>query len=311
MTLLSNLLQSRIKWALLTITTGVSSIVISLCWNAQLSRMVNGIHEKADISWQTMGMAVLFMCLSAGSAYGECLCAGWTCETLAHDLRMGYARHFLTMPITEAAHINAGATVSGLQNEVNEVSDYLCDHLFPLVNDFIRFVGTFGWMMFVDSKLTWMSCAPVAVLLVYTVCSSKVIGKTAHESQQANEIMNSFADTLISVFPILRIYDAVKMILTPYDKAFARWEAARIREERRRAGLMSLSAFMSVFPLLLLFLLGGAQIAKGASTVGTLYVFINLSGNISGIMMNMPGRIAGFRRFSANMDRLQPVVAMS
>jgi|GEM_PF-3927362 len=44
------------------------------------------------------------------------------------------------------------------------------------------------------------------------------------------------------------------------------------------------------------------------TTIGTLYVFINLSGNVSGVMMNMPGRIAVFRRFLANMKRIEPFI---
>lgn len=73
---------------------------------------------------------------------------------------------------------------------------------------------------------------------------------------------------------------------------------------------MSLSALLSSTPLLLLLLIGGAQVINGTATVGTIYVFINLSGNVSGIMMNMPGRIAMFRRFSADLKRMEPFVSI-
>ncbi len=47
---------------------------------------------------------------------------------------------------------------------------------------------------------------------------------------------------------------------------------------------------------------------NGVITVGTLYIFLNLSGNVSGVMMNMPGYITAFRQFSSNMNRLSPQV---
>jgi hypothetical protein len=48
----------------------------------------------------------------------------------------------------------------------------------------------------------------------------------------------------------------------------------------------------------------------GDLTIGTLYVFLNLSGSLSGVMMNMPGYIAAFRQFSANVRRLSPHVIL-
>lgn len=69
-----------------------------------------------------------------------------------------------------------------------------------------------------------------------------------------------------------------------------------------------INRLFSYIPLLILLLIGGNQIIQGTTTIGTLYIFINLSGNVSGVMMNMPNRIAGFRRFVANMQRLEPSV---
>ncbi len=48
----------------------------------------------------------------------------------------------------------------------------------------------------------------------------------------------------------------------------------------------------------------------GVTAIGTLYIFINLSSNVSGVLMNLPGRIAMFRRFSANARLLQSFVNM-
>ena len=151
---------------------------------------------------------------------------------------------------------------------------------------------------------------PSAIIIGYTLFSSKVIGKAALKSQQANAQMNGFADTLISVFPIVRLFHANLLIQNKYNTALEQWANASISEERKRAKLMSLSALLSCTPLLLLFLIGGTQIIHGSTTIGTLYVFINLSGNVSGVMMNMPGRIAVFRRFSANMKRIEPCISI-
>lgn len=310
MSLLKKLLTKRIGLVTLTVIISISAIVVSLWWNSQLSAMINMISTNILVPTRTVILAAMTILISMGMAYLLNICSGWTCETLAHDLRMGYAEHLTALPITEVENLNAGEQLSRLQNEIGEVSRFLRDNLFAFVDDLVKFIGTFSWMLWLNPKLTLFANVPTVIIIGYTFFSSKVIGKAALKSQQANAQMNGFADTLISVFPIVRLFHANLLIQNKYNTALEQWANASISEERKRAKLMSLSALLSCTPLLLLFLIGGTQIIHGSTTIGTLFVFINLSGNVSGVMMNMPGRIAVFRRFSANMKRIEPCISI-
>ena len=305
MALLQKLIHMRIGLTTLTVFVSVISISVSLWWNAQLSGIINTVNTGNTVSVRTILLACAAMILSAIIAYILGLCSGWTCETLAHDLRMGYAKHFMALPIAEIENLNAGEQLSKLQNEISDVSGFLRANLFSIVDDMIRFIGSLSWLFWLDPKLTLLSNAPVVILMCYTLFTSKVIGQAAQESQQANAHMTGFADTLITLFPVLRLFNAAPLVRRQYDHALEKWESAAIKEERRKARLMSLSGLFSYFPLLMLFLIGGTKIINGMASIGTLYIFINLSGNVSGMMMNMPGRIAGFRRFVVNMKRLE------
>jgi ABC-type bacteriocin/lantibiotic exporter with double-glycine peptidase domain len=117
--------------------------------------------------------------------------------------------------------------------------------------------------------------------------------------------MNRHADTLLTLFPVIRLYDAARLTLGSYSQAVRAWESQTSRMERTKARLMSLSGLLSSIPLLLLFLIGGTMAVGGTLTVGTLYIFLNLSGNVSGALMNMPGFITAFRQFAANLKRLE------
>jgi ABC-type multidrug transport system fused ATPase/permease subunit len=118
--------------------------------------------------------------------------------------------------------------------------------------------------------------------------------------------MNRHADTLISAFPVIKLYNAARIAADNYGSAADGWRKAATRLERAKARLMSLSGVLSNVPLLLLLLVGGRMALANVITVGTLYIFINLSGNVSGVLMNMPGHIAAFRQFSGNLARIRP-----
>lgn len=309
MSLLIKMMYKRILPVVLFICTSIFAMLVSLWWNWQLRDIINKINTGTHIPTDVIIMAATAILFSMASAYALSLCSAWACECMAHDLRMGFAKHFATLSLTEIENISAGEQLSKLQNEISEVNGFLQTNLFTFADDIIRFIGTFSWLLWLDPKLTLVSNIPTAVLVWYTVYTSRVISEAAQQSQQANGQMNGFAGSLIAVFPVMKLFDAVRLISDKYDAALVRWERAVVTEERRRAVLMSLSGLMSCSPLVLLLLVGGIEVIRGTLSVGSLYAFINLSGNVSGAMMNMPGRIASFRRFAVNLKRVEPFMA--
>lgn len=237
--------------------------------------------------------------------------SGYVCEILTHDLRMGYARHFSSLPISEIEQLNAGEQLSKLQNEIADISRYLSSNLFQLINDGISFAATLGWLLILNTKLTLTVNLPVLLIMIYVFYSSRIISKATERSQEAKGRMNKYADLLLTLFPIIRLYDGTHMILANYKSEVFEWERQTVKAERVQARLMSLSGLLSTLPLMLLLLVGGGMVLNSTLLLGTLYVFLNLSGNISGVMMNMPGFIAGFRQFSVNMNRLSPKIMLA
>jgi ABC-type multidrug transport system fused ATPase/permease subunit len=218
---------------------------------------------------------------------------------------MAYARYLASLSVAEAERLNVGEQLSAVQNEIGAVSGYINNNLFQLINDGINFVFTFIFLMTVNPFLTLSANLPAMLLVVYVFWSGGVIRKATELSQAARETMNRHADTLITVFPVIKLYNAGRIAADNYRTATDGWRKATTRLERAKARLMSLSGVLSNVPLLLLLLIGGRMALANVITVGTLYIFINLSGNVSGVLMNMPGHIAAFRQFSGNLARIR------
>jgi len=308
MGLMKKLISGRMCLTALTFIVSAFSVALTLWWNRLVSQIIDVMGKGLSIPLNLLSMAAAAVVVCSLSAYIMNLLSAWTVETLAHDLRMGYTRHIASLSFAEIENMNVGEQLSRLQNEINDVSAYLRTQLTPIVEDVIKFIATFSFMLWLNPKLTIIANAPSFLILAYTVLSSRVIGHAAMETQKANASMNGFADTLTTLFPVMKLFEATSLVGQGYNAALEVWEGAAVREERRRSLLMSLSGLMSVIPLLLLFLEGGRQVMDGVTAIGTLYIFINLSGNVSGVLMNLPGRIAMYRRFSANASLLEGFV---
>ena len=297
--------------ALAAVSASAFLVAVMLWWNAQLSGIITTISEGNILSANTIILATLIMFAMCAANFLKTYVAGFACEIMTHDLRMGYARYFSTLPLSEIERLNAGEQLSILQNEIAEVSKYINDNLFQLINDSLTFFATITWLLFINARLTITVNLPVIIIMIYVFYSSKIISNATELSQQARGKMNAYADTLLTLFPIIRLYGATHMMSRKYNNEVGEWKNQTVRSERIRARLMSLSGLLSSIPLMLIFLVGGNMVINDVLTFGTLYVFLNLSGNVSGVMMNMPGIIASFRQFSVNMKRLAPMISLT
>ena len=220
-------------------------------------------------------------------------------------MRMGYARYYVQSDIRTLAGLNVGEAQSAMQNELKEISDYMSEQLFSLMKQFGTFAMTVLFLLWINFKLAMLSIVPVIPLIFYCSFSSKVIKKYTQQCQYSRKKLNGLADMILELFPVIQIYDACKLIQGAVKENLSEWGNASIKKEQTSARLMSFSGVLSFVPLLLLLGFGGSMVIQEEISLGTFYIFINLSGNVSGFLQNMPGIYAGFRRFSASVDRLE------
>ena len=303
MSSIKQMINKRKMCIISTLLVCILSIFITLYWNYELSQMINQVQEGISITSTQIAVVLILMIVSALSQGSFTYLSGYTSEYLTHDLRMYLVHKLLMKKYYEIEGLNVGEQLSQLQNELNEVSQYLTENLFSLINDGIRFLITFIWLLFLNSELTILSNLPVIVILIYVVFSSKVIESLARQGQRKQQELNGFSDTLLTLFPVIRIYEAYELLQNRYYDKVEDWQRITIRGEMTNARLMSLSAVLSCIPLLLILLLGGTLVIRGSISIGLVYIFINLLGNISGVM-NMPGHLARLRRFIGNLKRL-------
>ena len=289
------------------------SVILNLCWNKFLAELLNTLFE-ADVAASENRSDVIFMMLPVGigivllhtlSEYLSSYLAFYTCEIFAHEMRKGYAGFYLQNDIQTLSKMNVGEEQSAMQNELKDVSDYLNENLFLLIRQFGTFVVTVVFLLCQNVKLAMISILPVVPLIIYCSFSSKTIKSYTEQALNSKKKINGSADTILELFPIIQVYNAYKLVKGVMNENLSEWENANIRKERISARLMSLSGVLSFVPLLILLGFGGTMVINGKVSIGIFYIFINLSGNVSGFLQNMPGIYANFRRFAASVGRLE------
>jgi len=247
---------------------------------------------------------IIIMLLNTLCEYIANYLAAYTCETFAHEMRVGYARFYLKTDIRKLAKMNVGEEQSAMQNEMKEISLYLKDNLISLIKQFIAFIVTTVFLLCQSCKLALATILPVLPLIVYCFISGKVIKRYTGRCLECKQEINGLTGTILELFPVIQVYNGYKLISDAMDSSIDVWEEHNIKKERISAKLMTLSGVLSFVPLLILLCVGGNMVVSGEISIGLFYIFINLSGNVSGFLQNMPNIYAGFRQFGASVDRI-------
>ena len=294
------------------------SVFLNLYWNSFLAEMIDILgtvmtFEPRDKTAALSGMfitAAIIIIFHTVSEYTGAYLASYICELFAHEMRMGYALFYLKSDVRTLSKLNAGEEQSAMQNELNELSLYLNNALFSFIKQSLSFVFTVVFLSYKNFRLTMLSVLPVIPLILYCSFSGKIIQRHTGQCLENKRQINGLTDIILEFFPIIQIYNAYRLIEDAVNKQLLTWQEHNIRKEKVSAGLMSLSGFLSFVPLLMLLGSGGFMVINGKTTIGILYIFINLSGNVSGFLQNMPNIYAGFRRFLASADRLEKKVLL-
>ncbi|MDE6606395.1 MAG: hypothetical protein K2K54_01370 [Lachnospiraceae bacterium] len=289
------------------------SVFLNLYWNGFLANVIDCLgrvlpsadKDVGTSMFQFLIQAAVIILLLAASDYLSSYLASYTCEVFAHEMRMGYSRFYLQSDILALSKLNAGEEQSAMQNELREISAYLNENLFSFMKQFVAFAATVIFLFCQSGKLTMLTILPVIPLLVYCYFSGKIIKNFTEQCQRSKEQINGLAGILLDLFPVIQVYDAYGLIHGTVSERIAEWQESNIKKERITARLMSLSGLLSFIPTLMLLGFGGFMVIDGEISMGVFYIFINLSGNVSGFLQNMPGIYAGFRRFLASVCRLE------
>ena len=301
---LIKLFQNQKCFFLFALLCSIGSITINLFWNKELATMIN-LLQIGHSGWKAkIPLCIFLLCTAALFQGGITLFSSYAGESAVHILRLQVADTILRRSYDKNISDNSGELLSLQINELEEVNQYVSDSLFPLITDIISFFFTLVYLLYQNFTLTVLCNIPVLFLFVYTSVSGKIIYRYTQKEQETLQSMNGISQTVLSLFPVLRIYQVEGLLQNKYEENILTWKKAVVTQESVKAKLMSLSGMISTLPLLLLLFLGGTMVIKGTFSIGMLYIFINLSGNVSGVMANMPGHIAGYRRFSGCLNRV-------
>lgn len=255
------------------IVLGLFETVFTLAIPLLTSRMVDGF-SAADLSGRTIALlavAFLAQALMSGLAMYTMSYVG---QFIVSGLRRDLWRRVLKLPVSFFDRSTSGETMSRVTNDTNIVRDFITGQVITFLSGIVSIVGSVAILLTIDWKMTLFAllAIPGAMLLLWPV-GRRMYAISRDMQKETAEFQGDLG----------RVLADIRLV-----KASLAEPAEIVQGERRISGLLHfglreariqsiVSPLMMTIMLLILVALigyGGAQVARGALTAGSLVAII-------------------------------------
>ena len=249
------------------------SALAALAQPALVRSVLDAISARRPVAGP---VALLVVLLLGGAALGGLrdYLLQRTAEGLVLTTRLRLARHLLRLPIAEYDHRRTGDLLSRVGADTTLLRAVVTSGLFEIVTGAVMVAGAIVAMAVLDPLLLGVALLGLAFGLAVAVSVSRRVRGLSEQAQARLGEMTSAVERAISAARTIRASGAERREAETVGHSAEEAYAAGMRVARLQAVVQPASAAAIQGAFLLVLGVGGARVAAGAITVGSLVAFI-------------------------------------
>lgn len=221
-----------------------------------------------------IGLMVVVLIAQSFMQYYDTYLAGKLGQTIIRDMRMRLFKHLLRFRLSFFDKTPIGRLVTRNISDIETLSNFTSDGLAGILGDFLQLIFIFGFMLYIDWRLTLICLCPLPILLFSTYVFKERIKDSFNQVRIAVSNLNTFVQEHITGMSIVQIFNSEQREYAKFKK---------INIEHRDSNLKSVNAYSIYFPIaefigslgiVLLIWFGSKLVLGETSSFGTLVSFI-------------------------------------
>ena len=221
-------------------------------------------------------------------------------ERMAHTLRMDFADNLLVKSTAET--MGGYEAMSKAQNELTASSEGLSE-AFDVIEQFLSGILALFFLLFENLRFTLIVLGPMIIVVLLINRIGKNLPALVNAAMDKKISNNKTAYMIISNYEAVKVFGAEEFFEKKFQEELEEWGRLETKKERISAVTNSVSGILSQLPLLILFGVGALLICKGYMTIGTLMIFLNMTGSFISTIMNLPSWIVKIKQFLVHLSR--------
>lgn len=233
-----------------------------LAWLAgQISTAVgNGdVTRSAEIA----GFTALIFLLQKVAQYGQDLLMAKVALAVAYDVRTKVYRHLQTLSIDYFETNRTGDLSYRLTEDIDRVGEVVNKIFHQFLPSVLQLIAVFGYVVYLNWQLTLALLIVAPIIIILISWFGEKVQTLSRRSQNRVSDLSSMLTEVFSGMRLVQAFAAEDYTLQKFCAEAEQNRKARYAAERLKAIQFPIVGFLEALAVLLLFLLGGWQIAEG------------------------------------------------
>ena len=262
------------------------------------------------LNWKTgIFLLVLFVVQAIAGGFSYYMLA-YIGETVVADLRNQLWQKVLRLPVPYFDRNETGETMSRITQDTTVLKSLVSEHLVSFISGMISIVGAIIILLVLDWKMTviMLVSVPVSMAVLYP------LGRLMHKVAKATQAeMAKFSGHLGRVLGDIRLVKAYRAEPVEGEKGRVAIQSLfryGLKEAKIQAVISPIMMLTMMGILVVILGYGGAQVAKGALSAGTLVAIIFLLFQIIVPFAQMAQFFTSFQKAVGATERIQGILQM-
>lgn len=235
---------------------------------AQLTGQIAGLigQGKVGAIAQVAGLAAVIFLLRGVAQYGQDALMAKAALDLTLDLRYRVYAHLLNLSPGYFAGAKTGDLSYRLTEDIDRIGEVVNKVFHQFVPCVLQLGVLLGYMVYLNWQLTAATLIIAPVMAVLISWFGDRLRVFSHQSQNRISDLSALVTEIFSGIRVVQAFAAEEYSLNKFREVAIRNRQARYAAERLKAIQFPVIGFLEALSVLLLFLLGGWQIAQGNLT---------------------------------------------
>lgn len=301
---------SRYKWLYFIILffAGIASLC-SLTRSYYLSIVIDEVLELRNIV-MLKKMVILFMLiilLEQVISYIVGYINTYVSQQISFSLREKMICKFSRISLRNIQERMSSDFVVNITDDVNLVSNVLCNYLVSLINSLLTVVITMCFILYLNVRLGIISFIVIAIQITASVLLSKITKKNQSDILINNSVHMGIVRRLVSQMKFIRAYRTEESTISRYNECSIYMVKLNFISYLISYVYSNINSVLSFVGSLIIFILGVIAVYSGQISIGILFVFDSLTGSLSGGVTNIVNIVIAYTRASVSIGRMNTV----
>ena len=181
-----------------------ASQAMSAKWLQSVVDSVEG-GQLDDRVWLALAVLGIFALRGVGTFLGN-YCISYVARFVIHGLRTDLFDRMLLLPAHYYHHHSSGELLAQLTFNVEQVTGAVTDAVKVLIREGLTVIGLFGYLFFLNWKLTLIFVAAAPFIGIVVKIASKRMRRLGHRIQKSVGDITSSASESIQGYQVVRVY---------------------------------------------------------------------------------------------------------